>query len=62
MMKKTCSVLAALVLLVSLLALSGAACAQNTNPHAAEWLTEAMAASLDTLTRVDDAGVFYEMT
>ena len=62
MMKKTCSVLAALVLLVSLLALSSAACAQNTNPHAAEWLTESMATSLDTLTRVDDAGVFYEMT
>ena len=61
-MKKTVVLLAVLVLLVSLLGLSGAACAQNANPHAAEWLDETMSASLDTLKRVDEAGLFYEMT
>ena len=37
-MKKTGFVLAALVLLIALTGLSGAACAQSANPHAAEWL------------------------
>ena len=48
-MKKTGFVLAALALLIALVALSGAACAQNANPHAAEWLDEAMTASLETI-------------
>ena len=61
-MKKTGFVLAALALLIALVALSGAACAQNANPHAAEWLDEAMTASLETIKRVDDAGIFYKMT
>ena len=45
LMTKACSILAALVLL---LCLAGAACAQSANPHAAEWLDEAMAASLNS--------------
>ena len=61
-MKKTCLVLAALALLISLVGLSCAACAQSVNPHAADWLDETMIASLDTLRRVDEAGLFYEMT
>lgn len=61
-MKKTGLVLAALVLLIALVGLSGAACAQSANPHAAEWLDDAMRASLDTLSRIDEAGLFYEMT
>lgn len=31
------------------------------NPHSAEWLSAEMAASLETLARLDEAGVFYEM-
>lgn len=31
------------------------------NPHGAEWLTEDMSASLDTLERIDDRGALYEM-
>ncbi|MGN0996190.1 MAG: carcinine hydrolase/isopenicillin-N N-acyltransferase family protein [Candidatus Ventricola sp.] len=61
-MKKNGFVLAALALLIALVALSGAACAQSANPHAAEWLDETMAASLSSLTRLDEAGMFYEMT
>ena len=61
-MKRTGLVLAALVLLIALVGLSGAACAQSANPHAAEWLDDAMRVSLDTLSRIDEAGLFYEMT
>ena len=61
-MKRIVSLLAALVLFISLFGLQSAALAQNANPHAAEWLDETMAASLDTLKRVDEAGLFYEMT
>ena len=53
LMKRIVSVLAALVLFISLFGLQSAALAQNANPHAAEWLDETMAASLDTLKRVD---------
>ena len=61
-MKKTGCVLAALALLISLVGFSCTGCAQRTNPHTAEWLDETMTASLDSLRRVDEAGVFYEMT
>ena len=61
-MKRIVSLLAALVLFIFLFGLQSAALAQNANPHAAEWLDETMAASLDTLKRVDEAGLFYEMT
>ena len=61
-MKKIGLILAALVLFVSLNGFQSIACAQGANPHAAEWLDETMIASLDTLRRVDEAGVFYEMT
>ena len=61
-MKKTVSALAVLLLLLPLLGLRSAACAQGANPHTAEWLDETMIASLDTLKRVDEAGLLYEMT
>lgn len=61
-MKKTGCVLAALALLISLVGFCCTGCAKRTNPHAAEWLDETMTASLDSLRRVDEAGVFYEMT
>ena len=61
-MKKICSVLAAVILFVSLCGLQTAACIRWGNPHNAEWLDEAMSASLDTLKRVDEKGFFYEMT
>ena len=58
-------IVAALVaLIIALTGLQSIACAEGTpvNPHAAAWLDEAMAASLDTLKRIDAAGIFYEMT
>ena len=53
--KRTLAVLVALVLSLSL------ACAEGANPHAAQWLNGEMSASLDTLTRMDEAGLLYEM-
>ncbi len=49
------------ILLTGLLGIAGAESA-TVNPHAAPWLDESMIASLDSLRRVDEAGVFYEMT
>lgn len=58
-MKKIVSALALFALLISLCS----AGAQGTvNPHAAPWLSEEMSASIDTLKRVDEAGLFYEMS
>ncbi|MGN1406554.1 MAG: linear amide C-N hydrolase [Erysipelotrichaceae bacterium] len=51
-----------LVLLISLIAVSCDANTQLSNPHTAEWLDEAMITSLDTLKRVDEEGILYEMT
>ena len=35
--------------------------AKAGNPHAAEWISDAMAETLDSLARVDEKGVMYEM-
>ena len=35
--------------------------AEGANPHGAAWLNAEMSASLDTLRRVDEAGLLYEM-
>ncbi len=60
LVKKSLAILVALV--VALAGLLTAACAESTaNPHAAEWLSPDIAASLDTLKRVDEDGVLYEM-
>ena len=60
LVKKSLAILVALV--VALAGLLTAACAESTaNPHAAEWLSPDVAASLDTLKRVDEDGVLYEM-
>ena len=59
--KKFLAILVALV--VALAGLLSFACAESApaNPHAAEWLSPDVAASLDTLKRVDEAGLLYEM-
>ena len=61
LVKKSLAILVALV--VALAGLLTAACAEAApaNPHAAEWLSPDVAASLDTLKRVDEDGVLYEM-
>lgn len=60
-MKKNAAAL--VVLIVSLVCLLSTACAENrsVNPHAAAWLNGEMSAALDTLTRIDEAGMLYEM-
>ncbi|MGN0793581.1 MAG: carcinine hydrolase/isopenicillin-N N-acyltransferase family protein [Aristaeellaceae bacterium] len=60
-MKKNAAAL--VVLIVALVCLLSTACAENrsVNPHAAAWLNGEMSAALDTLTRVDEAGMLYEM-
>ena len=59
--KRIVAILVALV--VSLVGFLNVACAESTpaNPHAAEWLNEEISASLDTLTRLDESGILYEM-
>ena len=57
--KRIVAILAALALAMA--GLMSAACAESApvNPHAAEWLSADVAASLDTLKRVDEAGLLY---
>ncbi|MDD6050146.1 MAG: linear amide C-N hydrolase [Clostridiales bacterium] len=58
-MKRTIAVLVSLVILLA--GFQSIACAEGANPHAAQWVDEAMAASLDSITRIDKAGLLYEM-
>ena len=57
--KKIAAILVAFVML--LVGFQSIACAESANPHAAAWLNAEMSASLDTLRRVDKAGLLYEM-
>lgn len=63
-MKKFISILLAAVCVFSM-----AACAKSesgsknalANPHESEWISDEMAETLDSINRIDDNGVFYEM-
>lgn len=56
---------AGFAVLILLISLTGFSCSRNTksaNSHTAEWLDESMVNSLDTLKRVDEEGILFEMT
>ena len=63
-MKKAICILLTFICVLSITACNGTgeqSAVKSKNPHAATWVSDEMAQTLDSIERIDDDGAFYEM-